>query len=725
MLRLTLRTLLAYLDDTLSPAEARDIGHQVSQEPALNELIARIKSVMRRRRLMADSPDPDRAKLDPNDLAEYLDSMLGPARVVDLEKRLLENDLDLAEVASVHQILSLVLGKPAEVSPAAKERMYRLVTARSRPHTEMAPIGPKRIEAAGRSAAGRAFEPVPLAMPSSPSAASRAGAFSLILALFAALGVMVYITLSGSGRRPIPRIAAANKASEELTPSADAGEPASPDEAEASDEVSPTETPPQESAETLPTLETPAPSSPETEPLAPLAPPTAIPTPDEVRKAGPALDEGEQPPPPVPPAPPKPEPVPGLTPAPTEPAPEETAVAVAPVVPPPAPPAAPAIDLTIPIGTYESPTGILLRRNDNGWMRIQSKEKLFPLDRIAAPWPERAKVRFRDNMTAELSQNAWVDVMSDPNASASLALLEGRMVVGVEDKPATLLLALGREPATVKLIPSTSLAVEVRAIAPPRAGNAARTPVIEIEIFVIRGQIQIDEGARKFEAGEKQRVRLRSVGGEDEVYPIEATDAPDWVDAKPPSEEVKLSKRLSDEISYRVDPAPRYRELCRANDKDLCRAAVWGLASLGEAAPVLDALESKYPDVRATAMEALRSLARQGSDSLAAVKTAVNLAYRGGLADELLDLLLGFDNADRTKVATYRRLVALLENPEMKVRQAAIYNLKELRGVDYGFDAKDSLVQSRKSVDQWKRWLNDQKDETISEDKRLLVPGRD
>src|SRR4051794_14473475 len=49
--RLTLRTLLAYLDDTLEPAEIKRIGQKVAESDAAQELIARIKQVTRRRRL--------------------------------------------------------------------------------------------------------------------------------------------------------------------------------------------------------------------------------------------------------------------------------------------------------------------------------------------------------------------------------------------------------------------------------------------------------------------------------------------------------------------------------------------------------------------------------------------------------------------------------------------------------------------------------------------------
>jgi len=46
--RLTLRTLLAYLDDTLDPAEIKRIGQKVAESETARELIARIKALLRR-----------------------------------------------------------------------------------------------------------------------------------------------------------------------------------------------------------------------------------------------------------------------------------------------------------------------------------------------------------------------------------------------------------------------------------------------------------------------------------------------------------------------------------------------------------------------------------------------------------------------------------------------------------------------------------------------------
>src|SRR5262245_44278858 len=129
-MRLTLRTLLAYLDDTLDPTEIKAIGQKVAESDAAQELIARIKQVTRRRRLTTPPATGPGAKFDPNTVAEYLDNTLGADEVAEVEKTCLESDVHLAELAACHQILTLVLGEPALVPPTAKQRMYGLVRGR-------------------------------------------------------------------------------------------------------------------------------------------------------------------------------------------------------------------------------------------------------------------------------------------------------------------------------------------------------------------------------------------------------------------------------------------------------------------------------------------------------------------------------------------------------------------------------------------------------------------
>jgi len=144
-MRLTLRTLIAWLDDTLTPGEVRAIGQQVADSPFAKELVERIHRVTRQRRLsVPNGSGPD--AVDPNHVASYLDNQLPADQVGEFEKTCLTSDVHLAEVASVHQVLSLI-GHKAKVPPDAKLRMYRLVRGREA-SSEKPPAPPAPARAA-------------------------------------------------------------------------------------------------------------------------------------------------------------------------------------------------------------------------------------------------------------------------------------------------------------------------------------------------------------------------------------------------------------------------------------------------------------------------------------------------------------------------------------------------------------------------------------------------
>jgi hypothetical protein len=130
MPRLTLRTLLAYIDDTLEPDQARALGRKVAASDEAKQLIERIKRVTRRRGLRTPVPDGSADDVaDPNTVAAYLSDNLDSDQLKQIETTCLESDVHLAEVAACHQILTLVLTEPVRVPPTANQRMYGLVPA--------------------------------------------------------------------------------------------------------------------------------------------------------------------------------------------------------------------------------------------------------------------------------------------------------------------------------------------------------------------------------------------------------------------------------------------------------------------------------------------------------------------------------------------------------------------------------------------------------------------
>src|SRR6478672_5464735 len=125
-MRLTLRTMLAYMDDVLDPADAEVIRAKIEESDFASGLVDRVQGVLKKLRMDAPKLDGKGMGNDANTVAEYLDSALTQDRVAEFERICLESDKHLCEVAACHQILALVLGKAADVPPNLRERVYAL-----------------------------------------------------------------------------------------------------------------------------------------------------------------------------------------------------------------------------------------------------------------------------------------------------------------------------------------------------------------------------------------------------------------------------------------------------------------------------------------------------------------------------------------------------------------------------------------------------------------------
>jgi hypothetical protein len=111
-MRLTLRTLLAWIDGVLPPDEHRLIGERVACSRLATRLSERIRETAARGANDAPWTSVGRIADDPNLVAEYLDNTLSTEYLKAFELNCIESTSHLAEVVSCHRMLAELFVRP-------------------------------------------------------------------------------------------------------------------------------------------------------------------------------------------------------------------------------------------------------------------------------------------------------------------------------------------------------------------------------------------------------------------------------------------------------------------------------------------------------------------------------------------------------------------------------------------------------------------------------------
>lgn len=684
-MRLTLRTLLAYLDDTLDPAQTKLIGQKVAESDTAQELIQRIKLVTRRRRLITAPTTGPGAELDVNTVAEYLDNVLPADNLADVEETCLASDFHLAEIAACHQILALVLGEPVLVPPVARQRMYQLIRGRESIRGRRAPrlaAATSGLEVKPGAYEDEADETLLLGLPFY----RRMGAWSRWLVplagalLFIGLVIAFWMVLPRGG----PEQFAQRDTARDKAPVEKAGEKTAPDRTAAE---KPEEKPAEPAGKTV-------------------TPPPTEPTPGV-----------EKPSPPTTP----------------EPAPAAETI-IPPVKPVDNRPRTERLALGRHVLPMAAPANVLLTRAPEAsqWQRVRPSSSLFSGETLISLPGYRSEVHLDSGvhliLWGNLPEFSRIPVLESavllhPNPAFDLdfTLDHGRVLLSNHklDGPVRVRVRFHQEMWDLTLHDSTTeVALELLGLCVPYSREpGAEVPPAVLALLALRGQSDVKVRYQEYSLPPSSMVRWENSGAAP-LQPERLPRLPDWYVTKVPPQTPaaremllrldELSKLLS---SRAVDVV--LAEALKDADPLRRRLAVRCLGATGDVSKLLDALADDKLDVRFGAIEVLRHWLglRAGHDQRLAEVMITRKQYPQGQAETVLQLLHGFSEEQGRDPTTRAMLVEYLNHDKLAIRQCAHALLVALvpEGQKIVYDPAGSTDQRATGLQQWKKLINDPK----------------
>jgi len=701
-MRLTLRSLLGYLDDILEPKDGEEIGKKIAESSVATSLLHRIRDVTKRLRLGAPNVMDRGAGLDPNTVAEYLDHTLPASQVPDFEKVCLESDVHLAEVASCHQILAIVLGEPAEVDPDSRQRMYQLpdlvAASRAAEAASAEPAGAPRATMPSATDVPSGPEPEPPATrPPVPEyvspPASPPQKWKMVVSL--AIVLLIAVTLLWLGG--LFRLDRRGNVLSQSTPLSEGPAPPVLDGSAEPTTPAPTRQPamsPQDKAAMRPAVGADesdkaasktgqAPRAPEGPPVAPASKPEAVapdsPGPESpLRQPEGALGSEARPQPP------------GSVQGPSGPS-------------PPKPPAEATLPPPQRIGLFTTPKEVLLRIDPQAaaWYRLADQAVIGSYDRLLSLPTYRPVLVLAGRIQMELVDGTIVQFLPVASPGVVGVLLEhGRLVFRGDESGGRLRLEVGDRAGVVTFDEAGSV-VAVEAVRLEGTGDPETQPgPVSAYAYVVTGKVvwQAEPQGKPVSLAGPDRLTLGGQGGESRG----PRQAPRWITDDTVS---SLDKRAALVLERSLVPdrlaGDLLIELTKRQQREVRWLATRSLALAGEFKPVLDALSNPdqkllWPDY----VDLLRAAVIRGPQSAAAVRTAMEKAY-GPEGAGLYEMLWRY-RADTLRREEAAQLVGFLDHEELVFRVLSAWNLKNIKGVTLSYRPEDPYSKRQLAVQRWR-----------------------
>jgi len=714
-MRLTLRYLLAYLDDYLLPHDApkildpdefETIARKIEESEFARSLAERIQDVVRRNRLGAPSESDRGSGLDPNTVAEYLDNVLPDARVPDFEKVCLESDVQLAEVACCHQILAMVVTEPVEVNDETRQRIYRLPDALAAQSEELesgveessvveettaAPVPPPPPPPPQRRRASRrppyARPPRVLGRGRSTLPGWTKGLIAVGLVL---VGVLAWIWMAGSGGGDgaLSWMLAWRTSNEAESPA---------DAIDSSNQVpAPTPLGPQ------PAADAPSTKSPEAKPAPAMPKPDGGLAPEEMPGSGEnAVPRG---PPPKPSA----EKVPSPPPPPAAGTPDSSSGPPVPAKPAAKPAGGVAKSDAEPMGLFVSGKEVLLRMNPKTgvWQRVANEASVFANDRFISLPAFRPRLALAGRTTLELVNATAISLLGPEGAKpAGIALEFGQLLAKADDAAgASLRLVVGDHSGTCRFADADSI-VAVEASRARAVGDPETQPgPIAASLYVMSGKVawHDDLSGKAVQLSAGNRLGLTEMP----LEPATAAQTPRWVSGEQASPlDQRAAAVLEREAVLGRPIILVLRELVGHRQREVRWLAMRSLALVEDYQPLLAALEDPEQfRFWADQVEQLQAAVFRGPQSAASVRVAMERLY-GPQGVSLYEMLWKY-RADTLQPDDVNHLVDFLAHDLLPFRILGFWNLKNLyQNRMLGYRPDDPAPKRQAALQKWRELL--------------------
>lgn len=676
-MRLTLRTLLAYLDDILDPVQTKEIGARISDNSVASSLVARIREVTRRRRIGSPEVSGPGSSPDPNVVAEYLDNTLEPAAVADLERVCLDSDVHLAEVAACHQILTIVLGEPVTIRPELRERMYA-----------MGAVSPAPAPSASQN-------PAPYAVGSTRAVTARPVVPEYLKRppLWKKLVPLAVLTLVVAGWGYL--VATGGFFGDEKA------------------DVAATSPPPAiESGPVAPkVVERPTPENAE-QPVDPLIASATAPTPFNVTPVAPVNETAS---PTEPPAEPAPEINANAAVVATTPA-SEVRQPPAPGIPAPASEGVP--ERPAPSVMYTSNEGVLLHRprGRQEWTVLPRRALIHVGDEIASPEPFVADLQISSTadpaLTLRLSLQRGARVRLLPSTEQMLAEIElnrGRVAVfrGVDGIPHALgvgVTVAGQRTEFDAAIPQTRFGLEVNL--PQPAGlipPADQWPLPIGTVYVASGSVNV------------RRANLPPISGEPTVQQMEWTNPavegftswtiPTWLDpeSKLLTSQKNWARFYEDEFNLDLPVQNSIGPVAEQDKRNtIATFATKTMSLIDDASTLVRVLTSSHEDTRHAAMVGLREWVMTSPDLAPRLEEEVSRVFRDQEAPIVVKLLWRVGDEEARDESASMQVVEWLASDNIAIRDLAYYEVLRLANRDLGYRPQNPVGQREPALMRWR-----------------------